>query len=90
MHATTGLVGWSLLHSPFLAHAFSSRAEEVLVPFLDQPPKPSSSQANLLDWNYLDSWMTPNEKFFRVSHYNTPEVNAVNWKLTAWLSNLSL
>jgi len=81
MQATTGLVGWALLHSPLLAHAFPSRAGEMLVPFLDQPPKPSSSQANLLDWSHLDSWMTPNDKFFRVSHYNMPEVSAADWKL---------
>ena len=81
MQATTGLVGWAFLHSPLLAHAFPGRAGEVLVPFLDQPPKPTSSQANLLDWSHLDSWMTPNDKFFRVSHYNTPEVSATDWKL---------
>ena len=81
MQATTGLVGWAFLHSPLLAHTFPGRAGEVLVPFLDQPPKPTSSRANLLDWSHLDSWMTPNDKFFRVSHYNTPEVSATDWKL---------
>ena len=81
MQATTGLVGWAFLHSPLLAYTFPGRAGEVLVPFLDQPPKPTSSQANLLDWSHLDSWMTPNDKFFRVSHYNTPEVSAADWKL---------
>ena len=81
MQATTGLVGWAFLHSPLLAHTFPGRAREVLVPFLDQPPKPTSSQANLLDWSHLDSWMTPNDKFFRVSHYNIPEVSTEDWKL---------
>jgi hypothetical protein len=43
MQATTGLVGWAFLHSPLLAYIFPGRAREVLVPFLDQPPKPTSS-----------------------------------------------
>ena len=81
MQASTGLVGWALLKSPLLSHAFPSRIGEVLVPFLDQPPNPPSSQANLLDWNYLDSWITPNDKFFSVSHYNMPEVSVADWKL---------
>jgi len=81
MQATTGLVGWAFLHSPLLAHAFPGRSGEVLVPFLDQPPEPTSSQANLLDWSHLDSWITSNDKFFRVSHYNIPEVSTEDWKL---------
>ena len=79
--ATTGLVGWAFLPSPLLAHAFPGRSGEVLVPFLDQPPEPTSSQANLLDWSHLDSWITSNDKFFRVSHYNIPEVSTEDWKL---------
>jgi len=81
MQASTGLVGWALLKSPLLSHAFPSWTGEVLVPFLDQPPNPPSSQANLLDWNYLDSWITPNDNFFRVSHYNMPEISVADWKL---------
>ena len=81
MQASTGLVGWALLKSPLLSYAFPRRTGEVLVPFLDQPPKPTSSQANLLDWSHLDSWITSNDKFFRVSPYNIPEVSTEDWKL---------
>jgi len=76
------LTGWAFINSPFLAHAFPSREGEQLVPFLDAPPGTPSSKANLLDFNHLDSWITPNEKFFRVGHYNTPEINKADWKLS--------
>jgi DMSO/TMAO reductase YedYZ molybdopterin-dependent catalytic subunit len=38
---------------------------------------------NQLDWEAqsADSWITANEKFFRVGHYGVPEVDAAKWKL---------
>ena len=58
---------------------------ETNVPFLDQPPAPPPPLAGLnqLDWEAQtpDSWITPNEKFFRVGHYGVPEVDAAKWKL---------
>ena len=69
------------MNSPILVCAFPIRENELLVPFLDQPPTPTSSQSNLLNWSHLDSWMTPNDKFFRVSHYDIPEISEGNWKL---------
>jgi DMSO/TMAO reductase YedYZ molybdopterin-dependent catalytic subunit len=34
-----------------------------------------------LVWEDLDSWLTPNNKFFAVSHFNRPVIDATTWKL---------
>lgn len=78
------LAGWTLINtvnSLFLTQAFPSQDDEELIPFLDQPPESPSDKANQLDWRHLDSWITPNEKFFRVSHYTMPQLNELDWKL---------
>ena len=54
-----------------LARAFGEPDEEV-IPWLDQPgpfPKPPSLVGNPLDWEKLDSWLTPASDFFYVTHY---------------------
>ena len=76
----SGLTLTGLLLSPWAVYAFPSREGEELIPFTDQPPKPSSDRA-LLDWNEFDSFITPNEKFFNVSHYGIPKVDLATWKL---------
>ena len=76
----SGLTLTGLLLSPWAVYAFPSREGEVLIPFADQPPE-SSSERVLLDWNELDSFITPNAEFFNVSHYGTPEVDLATWKL---------
>jgi DMSO/TMAO reductase YedYZ molybdopterin-dependent catalytic subunit len=53
--------------------AFGQTSEEV-IPWLDQPPPPAPSDAtdNLQPWERLDSWLTPNDRFFNVNHYGQP------------------
>ncbi|MEO8188226.1 MAG: hypothetical protein ABI580_12780, partial [Burkholderiaceae bacterium] len=63
----------ALLHAPWLAQAFPSRPGEEVVPWLDQPgANPSGGVVeNLQPWeNLASSFITPNDKFFRVSHYD--------------------
>jgi DMSO/TMAO reductase YedYZ molybdopterin-dependent catalytic subunit len=36
---------------------------------------------NLLQWEQLDSWVTPNDKFFTVAHYNSPRLDDKSWTL---------
>lgn len=65
------------------AQAFPERAGEVVVPWLDQPGEnlePMGVQT-LLIWEDLGSWITPNEKFFSISHFDRPTVDASTWKL---------
>ena len=76
----SGLTLTGLLLSPWAVYAFPSREGEVLIPFADQPPEPPSKRG-LLDWNELDTFITPNDKFFNVSHYDKPEVDLAAWKL---------
>ncbi len=65
------------------ARAFPGRPGETVVAWLDQPatnPVPHVIRSQLL-WEDLDSWITPNEKFFAITHFNLPEIDASKWKL---------
>ncbi|HEV7717431.1 MAG TPA: sulfite oxidase [Arsenicitalea sp.] len=65
------------------AYAFPARAGETVVPWLDQPaenPDPVGIQKQLV-WEDLDSWITPNDKFFSISHFDRPVIDASTWKL---------
>ncbi len=65
------------------AQAFPSLPGETVVAWLDQPatnPVPHVIRSQLV-WEDLDSWITPNEKFFAITHFNLPEIDASKWKL---------
>jgi DMSO/TMAO reductase YedYZ molybdopterin-dependent catalytic subunit len=65
------------------ARAFPSRPGETVIPWLDQPapnPDPVGIQTQLV-WEDLDSWVTPNDKFFSISHFDRPVIDAATWKL---------
>jgi DMSO/TMAO reductase YedYZ molybdopterin-dependent catalytic subunit len=53
------------------------------VPWLDPPPENPYPDGvrNLLQWEELDSWITPTDEFFAVNHYNWPVVDAETWRL---------
>ena len=79
------LTGWALLNTLQIGIAPTALAQagaEVL-PWLDQPaenPVPERV-SNLLQWETLDSWITPPEQFFSVSHYGHPEIDVNDWQL---------
>jgi DMSO/TMAO reductase YedYZ molybdopterin-dependent catalytic subunit len=78
------LAGLVLLQSPLLAQALQSQPGEEVIPWLDQPPaNPSGGVVtNLPRWEDLaSSWLTPNDKFFSVAHYNRPAVDEKSWAL---------
>jgi DMSO/TMAO reductase YedYZ molybdopterin-dependent catalytic subunit len=56
-----------------------------VLPWLDQPadiPPPAQDiVGNLLKWEDLDSYRTPNAKFFTVKHYELPSIDASAWRL---------
>ena len=52
-------------------------ADEELTPFLDMP----RTGPNRLDWETLDSWLTPQDQVFNVQHYGMPEIDEKNFKL---------
>ena len=77
-------VGLALLHAPWFVQAFPSRPGEEVVPWLDQPgANPSGGVVeNLQPWeNLASSFITPNDKFFRVSHYDKPVIDDKKWNL---------
>ena len=78
----TAIAALALFQSRF-ASAFPSQPGETVIQWLDQPapnPDPVGIQSQLV-WEDLDSWVTPNGKFFSISHFNRPEIDVTNWKL---------
>ena len=65
------------------AYAFPSQAGGEVVPWLDQPlPNPVPEVVkNQLVWEDFDSWITPNDKFFSIAHFNRPVIDAGRWTL---------
>jgi DMSO/TMAO reductase YedYZ molybdopterin-dependent catalytic subunit len=66
------------------AFAQLSSAGEKLIPWIDQPPPVPAAAAAikaLTRVEDLDSWITPNDKFFCIGHYNIPAIDAKAWRL---------
>ena len=64
------------------AKAFPSRPDDIVIPWLDQPPSlDDPSVRNQLVWEDLDAWITPTEKFFSVHHFNEPVIDPATWRL---------
>ena len=83
VQGSAALAGLAVLHASFLARAFPSRPGEEVIAWADQPaanPVPEAVK-NLLRWEELDSWLTPNDKFFAVNHYNWPVIDGKAWTL---------
>jgi len=66
-----------------LAQAAPLRQGEVVLPWLDQPEENPVPEVidNQLVWEDVDSWITPNDQFFGIAHYEWPEINAGQWQL---------
>lgn len=84
--AAAGVTGVSVVHASGAAQAFpGGREDDVVVPWLDQPadiPPPAQDiLGHPLVWEDLDSWLTPNDEFFTVKHYNQPELSPTDWRL---------
>jgi DMSO/TMAO reductase YedYZ molybdopterin-dependent catalytic subunit len=78
------LAGVAVLRVAGPAHAFpGNKRDEVVIPWLDQPPDPPPGLTlpNLLVWEELDSWLTPADDFFVISHYDQPALAAATWEL---------
>src|SRR5262245_47854036 len=83
LQGSLAVAGLALLRLPGLAEAFSIRPDEDVLPWLDQPaPNPVPDViGNQLHWEDLDSWITPNDQFFTIAHYNKPVLDAATWRL---------
>jgi DMSO/TMAO reductase YedYZ molybdopterin-dependent catalytic subunit len=83
-YGSAALAGLTVLRSS-MARAFPARPGEEVVPWADQPPPvPDAASGvvqNLPKWEDLNTWLTPNERFFSVSHYNRPQIDEKSWAL---------
>ena len=78
------LAGLSVLRLAGPARAFQDEPGGEVVPWLDQPepnPEPEAI-VRQLEWEQLDSWLTPTDQFFVIKHFNEPELNERDWRLT--------
>lgn len=77
------MAGLALLRFPELVLAFPTRPGEEVIPWLDQPaPNPVPEiVGQLLEWEQLDSWITPTDKFFTIKHFGQPAVEPATWRL---------
>jgi DMSO/TMAO reductase YedYZ molybdopterin-dependent catalytic subunit len=80
-HGSAAAAGLALLRFPGLAQAFPSRPGEEVLPWADQPPPSPFPEEVQLRWEQLDSYLTPNDRFFTVAHYDQPALDAPAWRL---------
>ncbi len=73
----------AVLNSRFPALATPLKEGDEVLTWVDQPGENPVPQAvsNLLDWEKLDSWVTPPDQFFSVNHYGQPEIDGDTWQL---------
>ena len=78
----TALAGMALLNSPL--RTFALQDGDVVLPWIDQRigDPPPEAVANQQTWEKLNTWITPNDQFFSIAHYNRPEIDATNWQLS--------
>ena len=82
INGSAALAALAVFQSRF-AQAFPSRPGETVVAWLDQPaanPVPEVIKTQLV-WEDMDSWVTPNDKFFSIAHFDRPVIDAKAWKL---------
>ncbi len=82
INGSAALTALALLNAS-RAYAYPSRPGETIIRWLDQPaenPDPVGIQTQLV-WEDLDSWITPNDEFFSISHFDRPIIDASTWKL---------
>ena len=79
------VAGLAFLRLDRLVAAAPLEQGEVVVTWLDQPAAvPPPAQAIIgqqLQWEELDSWITPTNKFFTVKHFGQPTVDPQKWRL---------
>jgi DMSO/TMAO reductase YedYZ molybdopterin-dependent catalytic subunit len=79
--AALGGLGALRLAGP--AGAFPGAQDATVVRWLDQPePNPvPEAIVRQLDWEELDSWITPNDQFFVIKHFHEPRLDEADWRL---------
>jgi DMSO/TMAO reductase YedYZ molybdopterin-dependent catalytic subunit len=82
---STALAALAFLRLERLVSAAPLQPGEEVVPWLDQraevPPPAQNVIGHQLVWEELDSWITPNDKFFTIIHFGTPAIDLQSWRL---------
>jgi DMSO/TMAO reductase YedYZ molybdopterin-dependent catalytic subunit len=67
----------ALAHAPLSSLALPQpAADEQLIPFLDK-----QAGTNGIEWEALQSWVTPREQLYKVQHYKIPQIDPATWQL---------
>ena len=80
---SAAVAGLSVLRVAGPTAAFQTPVAGDVIPWLDQPepnPVPDVIVRQLV-WEQLDSWITPNDQFFVIKHFNEPMLDAADWRL---------
>ncbi|MCA9915092.1 MAG: molybdopterin-dependent oxidoreductase, partial [Anaerolineae bacterium] len=79
----TALAGLVLFKASPIWQVFAQESGKTIIPWLDQRAENPVPQVigNQQIWEQLGSWITPNDRFFSIAHYNRPEINAADWQL---------
>ena len=74
--------------SPWLssrAFAQSAASGDKLIAWTDIPPPVPEPLQNVVKgitrWEDLGSWITPNDKWFSIAHYDRPQIDPKTWRL---------
>src|SRR5215212_2247781 len=82
---STALAALAFLRLERLVAAVPLQTGDEVIPWLDQraevPPPAQSVIGHQLVWEELDSWITPNDKFFTIIHFGTPAIDMQSWRL---------
>jgi DMSO/TMAO reductase YedYZ molybdopterin-dependent catalytic subunit len=81
--AGSTVAGLTALRVAGPAEAFPGQRGEEVIPWLDQPPPNPVPDVIVrqLDWERLNSWLTPRDQFFVINHYGQPNVDEEGWRL---------
>ena len=77
------LAGLSVLRLAGPTYAFQTPVGGEVIPWLDQPePNPVPDViVRQLEWEQLNSWLTPPDQFFVIKHFDQPTLNERDWRL---------
>jgi DMSO/TMAO reductase YedYZ molybdopterin-dependent catalytic subunit len=77
----------AMMDSSLFARLAGAVPDARVIPFLDRPPAAPEAAVkaygdlNKLDWQRLSDWITPNDQFFSISHYNRPVISPEDYRL---------